>query len=759
MTKRCILLISIQLIISPAFSQDIERQEADSMIIALTKIKGGINRVDLLLNLAKYYILKPGELKADFDSAKVYIDEASILNRSLQSSTTYGYQVLIESYMTKEKGQVAEGKKMVEKAITILKSGDNKSYLGSAYFELSLYYDYNDSLQLMKKIALVEQSINAFQQTRDFKRRGSSLEMLGDLYNITQEFGKSIQVLNQALASYDSINYQKIQGVYVLLGSSYRDQGKYGQALSHFLKALKIAQITNDTLMRLCQIDNQLGLLYFSIGRDETSVKYYNDALKIAKKCNDDYAILILATNLSNSYNRLKQSDEALKILHEIPKKYDTSRYTEVRYVIGLGFLTSYLGLKQLSNAQPYCDSLLQMADNNLVNPRYKTNIYRTVSKFYFDKKDFVKSRRILAKSIDIGKTIDYANGRLLDLQLLYKLDSAQQNIGSAFNDLLAYKTEMDFATSERNMRQFEVLNVEYERGMKDDSIISKNKDIALLTQENRLKQTKLEQESLVKNVTIAGIGLALVIIGLLYWQYRHKQKSNQVITQKNELLQHLVTEKEWLLKEIHHRVKNNLQVVMSLLNSQSEYIDNESALTAIHDSQRRVHAISLIHQRLYGSETVSSIDISFYIRELVSYLSDSFNIGQRIRFELSVEPLELDVSQAVPLGLILNEAITNSIKYAFPNGRSGLIAISLTNISHRHYMLVISDNGIGIPVHFKDKRPGSLGMSLMKGLSEDLDGTFSIENESGTTIRVSFVHDLSIKQHRQYIQSFVLNN
>ena len=105
----------------------------------------------------------------------------------------------------------------------------------------------------------------------------------------------------------------------------------------------------------------------------------------------------------------------------------------------------------------------------------------------------------------------------------------------------------------------------------------------------------------------------------------------------------------------------------MSLLNSQSAYINNEPALTAIHDSQHRVHAMSLIHQKLYSSENVSSIDISLYIRELVSYLADSFNTGQRIRFEFDVEPLELDVSQAVPLGLILNEAITNSIKYAFP--------------------------------------------------------------------------------------------
>ena len=220
-----------------------------------------------------------------------------------------------------------------------------------------------------------------------------------------------------------------------------------------------------------------------------------------------------------------------------------------------------------------------------------------------------------------------------------------------------------------------------------------------------------------------------------------------------------MLNEKEWLLKEIHHRVKNNLQIVMSLLNSQSAYINNDAALTAIHDSQHRVHAMSLIHQKLYNSENLSTINMRVYIRELVLYLKDSFDAGKRIRFDLNIEPLELDVSQAVPLGLILNEAITNSIKYAFPGNMEGVITISLSNTNLDNYLLTISDNGIGMPVHVKDKKPGSLGMSLMKGLSEDIDGTFSIENNNGTIIKISFVHDTGVKKYDSFTASFVLSN
>ena len=104
-------------------------------------------------------------------------------------------------------------------------------------------------------------------------------------------------------------------------------------------------------------------------------------------------------------------------------------------------------------------------------------------------------------------------------------------------------------------------------------------------------------------------------------------------------------------------------------------------------------------------------------------------------------------VSQAVPLGLILNEAITNAIKYAFPDDRTGVVSISLSNTSPHQYLLAISDNGVGIPLQFNCKKPGSLGMSLMEGLSEDLDGSFSIENKNGTTIRILFSHDRGDKR------------
>ena len=143
-------------------------------------------------------------------------------------------------------------------------------------------------------------------------------------------------------------------------------------------------------------------------------------------------------------------------------------------------------------------------------------------------------------------------------------------------------------------------------------------------------------------------------------------------IDQKNNVLQKLLNDKEFLIKEIHHRVKNNLQIVMSLLNSQSTTLQSVDAIEAIQKSQHRLYAISLIHQKLYTTNDVKQVEMSNYIKDLVSNFRDTFDIQNRINFELCIDTIYLDETQAVSVGLILNEAITNAIKYGFPEASKG---------------------------------------------------------------------------------------
>lgn len=738
--KNATLLLAFLLSVTiTAVGQAVSRQQADSMIDALKTNKQGIERIDLLLNLAQFHVFKPGEEQIDFDSAKIYIDEAALLNKTLNSSNARGYQALTESYLLKEKGQSAEGKKMVEKAVSILETASNKHYLGRATYELSGYYAYQNPEERQTRVKLVERAVDCFEQAGTLNTNAYTLEMLGDLYSLNKEYEKAIQVLNRALEIYNITGHARLQGVYVVLGRSYRSLKDFPQSLLYMLKALKTAQAVGDSSMQLCQINNVLGVIYREMDNKEMSAKYLIAGLEVAKRHNDENAIYWLAVNLSIIYNELGQPGKALGVLDLISEKIRRSEDQFTKTNIAEAYLRTYIELGQFDKGQPYCDTVLSHADNNKISDSDKRLAYQLCVMYFVAAKQFQKARVYLTKNIDLQKKFPTGLASLQDEKLWYRVDSAYGNFQSAFNHLLFYKNKMDSIFSVNKVRQLQALEVEHETALKEDSIKAKNKDIDFLTQKNELQAANLKQSALIKNITIVGIILVLIIMGLVYRQYLHKQKSNNVITHKNELLQQALDDKEWLLKEIHHRVKNNLQIIMSLLDSQSIYIDDDAALTAINDSQRRVQAISLIHQKLYQSENTSSIDMRQYMDELISYLKDSFDSSNRIVFEKDIEPLKLDVTKAIPLGLIINESVVNAIKYAFPNGQQGLVRISLKYDGPDYLLLNISDNGIGLPSTIEISKQDSLGFSLMQGLTRQLDGVINMESKKGLHISIRF--------------------
>jgi two-component sensor histidine kinase len=266
------------------------------------------------------------------------------------------------------------------------------------------------------------------------------------------------------------------------------------------------------------------------------------------------------------------------------------------------------------------------------------------------------------------------------------------------------------------------------------------------LKKQSQIQKVGLEKKSAIANLMIFSLALALVLLGVLFNRYKLNRRNNLVmqetqkeITAKNSWLEKLLQEKDWLLREVHHRVKNNLQIVMSLLQSQSVYLKDEVALIAIVESQHRVQAMSLIHQKLYKSGNLSTVYMPEYIYDLVEYLQDCFKTKNAVYFELKIEQIKLDVTKAVPVGLILNEIITNALKHAFPHTLDDKILVELYSSANDIISLVITDNGCGFPCDFDVDISKSFGMILMKGLTEDLDGTFTISSQSGIKTTITF--------------------
>lgn len=237
---------------------------------------------------------------------------------------------------------------------------------------------------------------------------------------------------------------------------------------------------------------------------------------------------------------------------------------------------------------------------------------------------------------------------------------------------------------------------------------------------------------------------LIIAVAAFIVIIQRRATQVTKLISSLNEYkarLTDLENEKEWLIQEINHRVKNNLQIVTSLLNNQVAYLKSEEALQAIAISQHRLYTISLAYQKLYKNDSLSAISIPHYIKDLIFYLKDELRADKKIVFDIQAHEAYLTVTHAVPLGLIINEAISNAIKYAFPGETGGQIQILFSETHDDHYRLIISDNGVGFPAAFQLDDGKSLGMSLIAGLSKQLGGKLELKNEKGVSITVDFAN------------------
>jgi PAS domain S-box-containing protein len=204
--------------------------------------------------------------------------------------------------------------------------------------------------------------------------------------------------------------------------------------------------------------------------------------------------------------------------------------------------------------------------------------------------------------------------------------------------------------------------------------------------------------------------------------------------------IQASLREKEVLLQEIHHRVKNNLQVISSLLDLQSQQIENSMMLEVFRESQNRVKSMALVHEKLYQSKNFAKINFAEYTKSLLNYLLKAYELRSgKVALEIDIDEITLNIDTAIPCGLIINELVSNALKYAFPDNQAGSIRIHLHAEGDRDFTLTIQDNGVGLPLDWDIKNVKSLGLQLVKVLTKQLKGTLEIDRTLGSQFRVKF--------------------
>jgi len=695
-------------------------------------------KINTLIRESRAALDRPGSFPEDLQRALDLASEAERLSQAAHYRLGEGNALLALSDVTSARKEKNLSAVYAKKALQIFQQYGDKIPVAKALIAYGGSYG-NTPEELPNKVNLYEQAIQIFKDEKDTSSVAQLTQFLADLYSDKGDYRIALAKAFESLQLYKAIGYQRLQGLYNIFGIVYAQLDSPSLSLRYNLLAAQTGERLKDSGALMLEIYNSVGISFFDISYYDQAMEYFKKGLVIAQAAKDTLSIGWLRQNMADVLRKQGRNRESLDLMTRTLQSYPVK---DSLLELNSWFLLIrvYIALGDLRAGKLYYDRLLYYYHKPEATKRDK-QLIRFVFADYLEKAGrFKEAETWLSAAEKAKENMPFLTRQWVLFELYsYRLDSAKGNYTQAIEHYKRYKEASDSAYNIDKAKQFDQLRVQYETEKKDD-------DIQLLTQKNQLQNTAIEKEKYTKNIFIAGSVLLLLLLMVSYIAFRQKQISNRrlqasrdQIDKQNENLQKLVREKEWLLKEIHHRVKNNLQIVMSLLNTQSAYLSSDDAIRAVKDSQQRMHAMSLIHQRLYQADHISFIDMSWYVRELVEYMKDCYLSDKDIRFDLDVEEIQLDIAQSVPLGLILNESISNAMKYAFPGIREGKISITLKKVCGNACFLAIADNGVGLPDGFDPANTDTLGMSLLVGLSEQLGGHLQVHNGHGLSLTVTF--------------------
>ena len=355
---------------------------------------------------------------------------------------------------------------------------------------------------------------------------------------------------------------------------------------------------------------------------------------------------------------------------------------------------------------------------------RLRSSTFRRVRKL-LEERVIVKTRQLVDKNLELEK-LSLVASRTDNAVLIASAEGEIEWINDGFIRMIGMPKEKVLG---RKVSEINVYNA-----------INKEIDSAVSEKHSRIFESNVTTHHL-KNIWIS------TTLTPIYSEFGNLKKLVFVDTDitSGKLLQKQIEEslkeKDVLLKEIHHRVKNNLQIIISLLNLQSGYIKDEATLKAVQDGQNRVRSMALVHEKFYQAEELSEIDFGEYVEKLTQYIYQSYgDKTDRVKMIIESDRVGLDMDTAMPSGLLVNEIVSNAYKYAFPGDSKGEIRIVLKKQNGK-VIFKISDNGVGLPGEINLEAAESLGMQLIQALTAQLDGELEVSRENGTEFTVSFIY------------------
>lgn len=640
-----------------------------------------------------------------------------------------------EQYKTVDQNKALE---YAKKALSI--SLNKKYYKGvaNAYYQIAdIYKTYGKSSLALEYF---NKSIQYFKVVGDYNSLIKVYNKIGVIYFNKSDFNKAVIYYTKAFKLAEKSNdNQAYSGILNNIGNIYYTQGKYTEAIDFYSRSLKIREQQNDTNGIAGSLHN-LASIFHTQGMMEDAEKMYLKSIALREKIGNKKGIALSYSHLGNLYLDLNNFEKALEYQH-----IAIDIYTQIHDKNGLANTFSNIGniyreLRENKKAIACFDKALELY-NEVEDVKGQANLFISKGNLLISEGKIADAIKVLEKGKILSEQFEISENKSKTYLALAEAFEKINDYKRAFHYNKLYNALKDSLNNSVHIEKLTEIQKRYE----DDAQL---KQIEVLQKEKENQELKIKQNA--NRITILIISLiALTIITLLVIiSNRHKQKTNQLLSAQNEDILKQKNEKEVLLKEIHHRVKNNLQVINSLLRLQAAMIEDPKVVSLFEDCQNRVRSMALIHDKLYSIKDLSSIQVKEYIENLTGNLIDTYGLKTKVDLQLTIQPISFTVDTLIPLGLLLNEIISNSLKYAFKEKDLGIIQVELKSLNNNKFELNISDNGSGFSKDIFNSPQNSLGVELIKAFVDQLEGSIEKLDIPGTYYRIVFQNIGEVKRH-----------
>lgn len=564
------------------------------------------------------------------------------------------------------------------------------------YYVLKYYVSTHDDSEIISRAI-------ALTQTNSFFKTKKIVHTLGDLidaYERTEQFSELLKIYP---LYYEQIEKHGIEEYKIKKSEQHRAIGllyyklkNYKQATKEFKKRA-IFHTEENLPFGKCSAENDIGLCFLRQNKWDSAIYYFDKALitwhsKAVQKNIDTYRLHfknIIYANKASVLMQQKKYDEALPFL--FIELNSSKKENDVRTLIPAYHKIAVMYFKKgaIETTLKYIDST-QLSINTFNDNEIK-----------------MKSLRLKAKCLLVKGNIEKAN-----------------------EYFKTYENFRDSLETVKAKNRHIAATVKFETTQKE-------KELLLSKQQNDIQKNTNKYQK---------VGLIFLTITLLsvFFFLRKTISDKKIITTQKIQFEKALQEKNVLLKEVHHRVKNNLQVINSILDIQNAKIDDERFNKILEEGQNRIQSMALIHQQLYQSDTIVDISMEKYIKELVANIA-RFHQDKKIDFTILANEIKFKINTSVPLGLIINELITNIYKHAFKKDEKGEVIIGINKTTTHQYKLIVKDNGRGFSKNFDFENTDSLGLKLINILTKQLKGEVICTNDNGAKCVITFRDDVAV--------------